>query len=208
MKSIGIVALLLLSLAQPSHANLINLKMHDFSYPIWNADRTQIIGSGTGGRLSLLIDERAADGSSSRNEGFFEDAIKGGSFWDEVNHINFFLDPRAYNSINTIKDGYISIGFGGTMKDENGRQGKFSLYLEGNFPSSACDSLADLELETATWIDSIYFQFKGDSVDFVGAVPRSLQVADVPEPAPLFTMLLGFVGILFARSKNKSANRF
>ena len=201
MKSIGIVGLLLLSLAQSSHANLINLKMHDFNYPIWNEDRTQIIGNGTGGRLSLLIDEAAADRNPDRNEGIFDDALKGGSFWDEVSQINFILDPRAISNVRTARDGYISIGFGGTMKDANGSEGKFSLYLEGNFPGSACDSLADLQLETATWIDSIYFRFKGDAVDFVGAVPRSLQVASVPEPSPLLTMLLGFAGILIARSK-------
>lgn len=199
MKSIGIVGLLLLSFAQYSSAGLLNLKMHDFNYPIWNEDKTEIIGNGTGGRLSLLIDEKTSDGNPSRDEGIFDDAIKGGSFWDEVSQTHFFLDPRATSNIHTIRDGYISIGFGGTMKDENGRQGKFSLYLEGNFPGSACDSLIDLQLDTATWIDSIYFQFKGDEINFVGAVPRTLQVASVPEPSPMLTMLLGFLGIFFVR---------
>ncbi|RYZ90142.1 MAG: hypothetical protein EOO68_24835 [Moraxellaceae bacterium] len=204
MKSIGIVGLLSLLLAQPAFAGLLNLEMSGFSSPPWNEGVQSFSGNGLGSKLNLIIDDQVKDQNPSADGAHFINAIKGATFVDSHRNISFVLKPLATTHISANDWGFISMGFGGVMLDAEGREASFSLYLEGNLPTTACESLVDLQLDTKTWFDSVFFELRGPTIDIVFAAPAEIkvgQVTSVPEPAPIFTMLVGLMGILIARKK-------
>jgi len=203
MKPVLLMAALLFSFAQSAQAAIVNLHMGDFSFPIWNETKTEIIDQGTGGTLNLLIDDAIADADVRTDVGFFAGAIKGGFCKEGINGVEFNLDLNKATEVRTVVDGITSIGFRGHMKDGNGNSALFSLWFEGGFSPDAGDSLANIDYAHRTWFDSIYFELKGSSVDFTAAVPCYFDVVpvDVDEPNAVWLLLAGVMGILVARTR-------
>jgi hypothetical protein len=201
MRIILLVAALLFSFAETSQAAMLKLHMGDFSFPIWNETKTEIIDQGTGGALNLLIDDAIADGDGRTDVGFFAGAIKGGFCKEGVNGVEFTLDKDHVTEVHTLVDGITSIGFQGHMKDGKGNLAMFSLRFEGGFAADVGDSLANIDYKHNTWFDSIYFELKGSSVDFTAAVPYYFDVASVSEPSALVLLLAGFLGVLAVRRR-------
>jgi hypothetical protein len=185
---------------------MLNLQMGDFSFPIWNETKTEIIDQGTGGTLSLIIDDAIIDGDSRTDVGFFAGAIKGGFCKEGLNGVEFNLDHNSTTEVRTWVDGTTSIGFRGHMKDGQGNSAQFSLWFEGGFSPDAGDTLANIDYAHHTWFDSIYFELKGNSIDFVAAVPWYFNVSpviDVVEPGAAWLFLAGFMAIWAARFRRR-----
>lgn len=204
MKLIRIVGLLSLLLAQPSFAGLINVEMSGFSSSFGSVG-IQAFSDKRDGALNLIIDDQSKDHNPANHESHFINAIRGASFFDSLRNINYVLNPGATTHISAADQGYISMLFNGVMRDEHGRDASFSLYLEGNLSGAAGESLVDLQLDTKTWNGSVFFELRGPVIDMVFETPAEIkvsQIASVPEPASIFTMLFGLVGLLIARRKN------
>lgn len=206
MKTVLLITALCFSFAQASHAAIVNLHMGDFSFPIWNEAKTEIIDQGTGGALNLIIDDAIADADVRSDVGFFAGAIKGGFCKEGLNGVEFNLDLDKTTEVRTLVDGITSIGFRGHMKDGNGNSAAFSLWFEGGFSPDAGDSLAHIDYAHHTWFDSIYFELKGSSVDFTAAVPYYFGVdpIGVIEPNAIWLLFIGVMGVLLGRSRTRT----
>lgn len=204
MKPVLLIAALLISFAQASQAAIVNLHMGNFSFPIWNETKTEIIDQGMGGALNLAIDDAIADADVREDVGFFAGAIKGGFCKEGLNGVEFNLDMDQATTVRTLVDGITSIGFSGHMKDSNGNSAMFSLWFEGGFSPEAGDSLVNIDYAHRTWFDSIYFELKGSSVDFTAAVPCYFDVlpVTVAEPGALLLFLVGMMGVVFVRNRH------
>lgn len=206
MKPKIVAAALFALAAQSSSAAIINLQMGNFSFPIWNETKTEIIGQDVGGSLELMIDDSIMDGDSHEWRGHFAGAIVGGRCTDGFTNIEFNLDASSISEVRTQFGGYANIGFSANMKDAQGNAALFELWMEGNFAETVGHSLANIDYVANTWRDSIFLTLTGNTTFFMGAFPHELSVGgnEVPEPKGVILFMLGLAALHQSRKKWRS----
>lgn len=209
MKPKMLVAAMALLAAQTANAGMMKMQLSNFNFPIYDENQ-EIVGSGKGGSLELIIDDAILDANADANAGHFIDAIVGGHCKEGLNDLQFDLDLNATTEIFTKVTNFSKINFVGKVKNGTNTL-DFSLQLEGNFPSSVGGSLENINYAEKNWLDSVNFELHGEGINFIGATPVHFSVEkyeppkDVPEPSGALLLMAGLLGLCYSRKKWRPA---
>jgi len=197
MRVVRNIFLSLMLISPTAMAGLISLDVDNFIYPPHGAE-VFMSGSDRGGKLSLIIDDATLDANSDGERGRYNDAIKGGSFWNERSGRQYWVDLTASNyiDVNLVGDLYTGIGLRGKFYDALGESFWFDLWMEGSLKSD--DRLDNVMSHVKIWENSIVFNMFGGGDDyFEGHSPEFVKfntiTKNLPESSTFLLLLVGWL---------------
>lgn len=199
MQFIKIFGVLFFLASPATMAGLVSVDIDELKYVDWD-DNTQV-----GGDLQLLFDETVADSNADPELGRYQNAIKGGQFWNARDGKTYWLDVAAHNyvQVEMVSDMFTGITLRGYLKDEWGNSRLFDLWMEANF--KADDYLHTLKSHINVWENSVIFNLFEPQNHFEGIAPTKVAFNVIPEPSVLLLFLSGLLGLCLRRNTSRCA---